>query len=377
MRSRAAASKPNEIVTPFGAVTEATISSLDDMNSEGLSLLRQKQKELNEYTDSVAKAEEYLAQLQTIIQAKVAELESISGLDDDQRTQQATIDAQLTGLASKHQEQVRQMKAEHEAELNSIHRDFAQTLDESRQWATRHCEIAVQEKLDEAAQLKAAAKEAKRHLNELTFVKNRATASRLIDAAQKKDADQIARLEEQISELTAVTREEIRDARAKIEECIAAVQLRRTAHARELQRLENEASERNERYQEHLTVLGEQYELERATIEQQIGTAETRAASTEQVIERLEKHHEAQLREVLGDMETVRKSYGLPEKKNRQQADALRQLVKESQDIAEECRTVEEEMRLIDQEVEQLESENRELVRETNRLAGILERNAQ
>jgi hypothetical protein len=364
--SRSRASQPSEVATPFGALTDATIFTLEEMNVEGLTLLREKQKELQEYTDSVAKAEEYLAHLQTIIQSKTSEFKSLSGADEDQ---QRSLDPQLAELASQHQEQVRQMKAEHDAELTLIRRDFAQTLEESRQWAARHCEIALQEKLDEAARLKAAVKEAKGRLNETTFVKHRAAALWWIDT------EQVARLEQQISELTAITREEIRDACAKIDECVAAIELRRTGHARELQRLENEAAQRSERYDEHLAVLREQYELESTMIEQKIAGTGARAAKTEQIIERLERHHEAQLKEVLGDMETMKKSSGLVNKKNRQQVGTLRQLIKQSQDVADQCRRIEEEMQIIDQEVEMLNSENRELSHETDRLAAILQRN--
>jgi chromosome segregation ATPase len=222
--------------------------------------------------------------------------------------------------------------------------------------------------------LKAEAKEAKRQLNELTFVKNRSKTSRFVDSNQKNNAEQISRLEEQISELTALTREELRDARAKIDECVAAVELRRQSHAAELKRLDDEAAQRNERYQAHVSALREQYELERATIEQQIQAAEGRAANTEKIIEKLEQHHQTQLREVLGDMETMRKSSESPAKKNRQNAESMRAIVRESQRLADECRGVEEETRVIDAEIDELENENRDLRQELTRLSGMLER---
>jgi chromosome segregation ATPase len=205
-------------------------------------------------------------------------------------------------------------------------------------------------------------------------VKNRSKASRFVDSNQKNNAEQISRLEEQISELTALTREELRDARAKIDECVAAVELRRQSHAAELKRLEDEAAQRSERYQAHLSALREQYELERATIEQQIEAAEGRAANTEKIIEKLEQHHQTQLKEVLGDMDTMRRSIGSPAKKNRQNAESMRAIVRESQRLADECRGVEEETRVIDAEIEELENENRDLRQELTRLSGMLER---
>jgi chromosome segregation ATPase len=328
---------------------------------------------LKSYQESVATAERYLAKLQQRIQEKTAELESVS-TDDDLQSQQAAIQRQLADLETKHKEEIDQITADHEAELESLRRNFAQTLEESRTWSERHEEIALQEKVDELNQLKMEAREAKRQLNELTFVKR---SGRSDDIQQRTNVEEISRLEEQISELTALTREEIRDARAKIEECVAAVELRRRSYADELGRLEREATERNERYQEHLAVLKQQYDLERATIEQQTQATEARATNTEKIIEKLERHHETQLKEVLGDMETMRRSFRSPSKRSQRGAESMRALVRESQRLNEECRGAEQEIRVIDQEIEELENENQDLKRESERLARLLNENSQ
>jgi chromosome segregation ATPase len=220
------------------------------MNAEGLAKLRQKESELKQYSDTVAQAEQILAALQQQIQAKTAELEAITADEDDPQLQEAQIEKELAELDAKHQQELEALKTKHEDEMATLRADFEQTLQESRQWASRHAEIALQEKMDELQQLKAEAKEAKRQLNELTFVKNRSRASRLVDSNQKDNAEQISRLEGQISELTALTREELRDARAKIDECVAAVDLRRQSHAAELKRLDEEAEQRKKRLRE-------------------------------------------------------------------------------------------------------------------------------
>jgi chromosome segregation ATPase len=360
-------------VTAHAGTSQVKFTALEEMNHEGLVLLRQKEAELKQYTETVARAEQILTQLQQQIQEKTSELESITGDEEDPQSQQAEIERELAELDAKHQQEIEALKAKHDDELATLRADFEQTLEESRQWAARHAEIALQEKLDELQQLKAEAKEAKRQLNELTFVKNRSKATRFVDSNQKDNAEQISRLEEQISELTALTREELRDARAKIDECVAAVELRRQSHAAEIKRLDDEAAQRNERYQAHLSALREQYELERLTIEQQIQAAEGRAANTEKIIEKLEHHHQTQLKEVLGDMETMRRSFGSPAKRNKQNAESMRAIVREAQRLADECKGVEEETRVIDAEIGELENENRDLRQELARLSALME----
>jgi chromosome segregation ATPase len=108
------------------------------MNAEGLAMLRQKEAELKQYTDTVSQAEQILAQLQEQIQEKTAELEALTTDDDDPQSQQALIERELAELDTKHQEEIEALKAKHEEELSTLHKDFAHTLEESKQWAARH-----------------------------------------------------------------------------------------------------------------------------------------------------------------------------------------------------------------------------------------------
>ena len=167
----------------------------------------------------------------------------------------------------------------------------------------------------------------------------------------------------------------MRDARAKIDECVAAVELRRQGNAAELKRLDDEARDRKERYDAHLNALREEYELERSTIEQQIAAANARAENTERIIQRLEQHHEAQLTEVLGDIETMRRSCGSPNAQSLQYQERMRATIRESQRLSEEFRNIEQESAMIDREINELESENRELKHELARLNALLAKN--
>jgi hypothetical protein len=361
-------------LAPAGSLAQARFGSLEEMNTEGSAMLAQKEAELKAYAENVAEAERILAGLQQQIQDKTDELASLTSTEDDAASQQMLIQRELADLDVKHKEEIEALKLKHEEELELLRADFAQTLRDAEQWASRHAEIALQEKQDELKRLKEEAKEAKRELNEATFVKSRSKASRFVENTQKSNAEQISQLEEQISELTALTREELRDARAKIDECVAAVELRRQSHAAELKRLDDEANERRERYDAHLSALREQYDLEKTTIGQQIDAAEARAENTRKIIESLEQHHNTQMKEVLGDIDTMRRSCGSPEKRNVQNADSMRAVIRESQRLAEECRNLEEESRMVDREIAELDNENKDLRNELARMAGLLER---
>ena len=361
---------------PFTSTNAARFSSLEEMNAEGQETIAKKDAELRAYTQTVAEAERILAQLNRQIEQKTAELAAIQARDDEQDAEQLHIQRELAELDEKHNAEIAALRAKHEKEMATLRSDFEQTLREAEEWANHHSEIALQDKMRELTRLKEEAQEAKRQLNEVMFVKNRTREARAIDSHQKDNADQIAKLEEQISELTALTREEMRDARAKIDECVAAVELRRQGNAAELKRLDDEARDRKERYDAHINALREEYELERSTIEQQIAAANARAENTERIIQRLEQHHEAQLTEVLGDIETMRRSCASPSAQSLQYQERMRATIRESQRLSEEFRNIEQESVMIDREINELESENRELKHELARLNALLAKSA-
>lgn len=374
--SRTATFMATQPSNPYLSTKKANFVSLEEVNAEAKEKLAQKQAELDSYAETVAKAEKILTQLQEQLKAKEEELAALTAPDQADELEQEEIQKRLSELETKHKEEIQQMKAKHEDEMASLRADFEQMLQESENWANQHSQIALQEKMNELNVLKEEAMEAKRQLNEATLVKQKSKTQTMIDEAQRSNAEQIAQLEEQISELTAITREELRDARAKIDECVAAVELRRQTHAAEVQRLEDEATQRTERYNALIQALKEQYSLERSTIEQQISAANARAENTEKIIKQLEQHHETQLSEVLADIDTMRRSLSASSRKPSEHSNLMRSTVRESQKIAENIRALDEEAKMIDREISELEDENRETKHEITQLTALLQHNS-
>lgn len=361
---------PEQPSYPFNKTTKPAFSSLQEMNKEAQQMLSQKQAELDAYKATVADAEEILAQLQKEVQSKQAELESLNTteLEDNESS---ILEHDLADLDAKYAKEIEEMRVKHEEELNALRADFQQTLQEAEQMANRHSEIALQEKLKELNELKQEAQNAKFQLNELTYIQTKSRTSKAIDEAERNSSDQIVQLERQISELTAITREEMRDARAKIDECVAAVELRRENHAAELKRLQNEADQRNEKYSAHLQALRQQFELEKATLQQNIDAINKRSDNTESIINQLGKHQDTQLSIVNNDIETMKKSLSESPLNTRKNFNSARNSIRESQRIAIECRNIDEEVKLIDNEINQLEGENKSLRKELKRLSSL------
>ena len=173
--------------------------------------------------------------MQDVIAQKTSELESLTKPDETQASERQMIEDEIEKLEAQHQREMQRLKEQHEEEMMTIKADFQQTLTESEKWSNRHAEIALQKKMTELETLKQEAAKAKQELNETTFVKSRSASYNRNNSTQENNsiltqkmvAEQIAKLEEQLSELTAITREELRDSRAKINESVAAIELRR------------------------------------------------------------------------------------------------------------------------------------------------------
>jgi len=93
----------------------------EEMNSRGPAFVRQKKiSELAGYSGAIARAEGCLARLKEAIQAKTAELEAMSSGYDDVGAQRVAVQQRLAALEAKREEQVKQLKSEHETELAAI-----------------------------------------------------------------------------------------------------------------------------------------------------------------------------------------------------------------------------------------------------------------
>ena len=375
MNSNASTLVGTNPTNPSVQVAPAGFSSLEDMNNEAKALLAAKKDELQQYQQVVSDAEHILSKLNAEIEQKTAELQKLqeNEQNDEEGIESQQAEHELAILQQKHQEEIEKIKAQHEEEMHTLQSDFNQTLAEAENWANRHSQIALQEKMEELEQLRREAEATKRQLDEVTFVTSRAQASKDSEKDQKKNAQEIAELENQISELASITREELRDSRAKIDETLAAIEIRRVSHEAELKRLDEEIAQRKESYDQHLEAIRQQYANERQTVEQSIATANAKAENTERIIKQLEKHHESQLNQVLGDIETMRRSQGMAGRP-KQSLEEMRATVRDNQKIADECKALDEEIRMVDEEIRSLEDENRDLKQELLKYTTALQR---
>ena len=347
------------------------VPSLEEMSAEGREILAKKDAELQSYVQALTDAQRILTDLNQQIEAKTAELRSISTDDQSRSVVQAEIARALADLDLHHRVELEKMREKHNSDISSLRSEFERTLQDAREWAARHADVALQQKQWELEQLKTEAQDVKRQLHTAIYVKDRRQESRALDDDHQDRAREIADLEEQISELSALTREEMRDARAKIADCVAAVELRAQSNAAELAKLEDEAADRKERYDAHVNALREECALERSALEREIAAINDMMEGTKRITERLERQHETRLAEAAGDVDILRRSAAAPTSVMMQHRERMKSAVREVERLRIECMNMELEEQASDREIEELRRENKQLKKELEKISKV------
>ena len=86
----------------------------------------------------------------------------------------------------------------------------------------------------------------------------------------------------------------------------------------------------------------------------------------------MEQHHEAQLSEVLNDIEYMQKSIENSGNKSNSNAASVRYVIREIQKLMEEKSGIIEETKMIENEIQELDDENESLKKELNILRSRL-----
>jgi chromosome segregation ATPase len=227
--------------------------------------------------------------------------------------------------------------------------------------------MALERKQAELDAVKKLEAEAKQRLNELALVPRRLT-SRAADERHRELGNRIAALEGQISEVTAVTREEMRDARNKIEESVVAVEMRRKSQVAEIARLEAERDSRDEKYEAVLAALQEEFDATKAALQMAIDNAAQKAVHTEQMIAKLGEHHQSQLSEALDDMRFVKQSVLITQKQEEEGQTTVRSMIRNIEALEAEKRAIVDELKIVRAEIGDLDEENAILRRELAKL---------
>ena len=226
---------------------------------EAQSVLSQKSQVIDQYNAQIEEAEKELAQLKADYEAKsilLQQLESEENSDIDQQ-EDLNDESEIDRLKLDHEAEILEIKARHEDEIQTLQLNFTKALKEAESWAEQHADTIL---LGKKAELEALTQELelmKTTFNEDAFSRTQ-SRTRLYQQSKTQsmqNAQRISELDSQLSELSAITREELREVRGKIDECFVSVDIREREHKNEIEKYEKEIKNRETRFNAHIATI--------------------------------------------------------------------------------------------------------------------------
>jgi hypothetical protein len=344
--------------------SEGAQSKLEKLNVEAENILNQKKQELVAYQNAIDEAEQTLAKLKTEFESNAALMSAEAEgdrTDAEEPVPEELID--IEKLKASQDAEIQQMTAKHEEELAGMRARYAASLKEAEGWAEAHAENVYLERLADFENLKKELELSRRQANEVVFAQTQ-SRTRLFQqgkSASLQNAQRIQELENQLSELASITREELRDVRAKIDECLASIDVRELEHRSEIEKYQREFAQREEQYNAHLEILAEQFQQEKQRLEQQFTAASSKGENLRRVRAQLQKHHDMQIATTRKDNERMKLSIYQAKARDDQQFVNTKGYVSQIQNIQRTCGELEQELQLVNKEISELQDESREL----------------
>lgn len=346
----------------------ANQSKLEKLHSEAKMILTQKANEISQINQAIEKAEEQLNMLRSELASKTAEMTRYQ--ENDFESINTNENQILEMVEEEHRSELLKVQTKNEEELNVLKAEYQKSLKEAEDWADKHAKSVAAERSAQLDQLRKEVDQMRTSTHEAQFTANQSRTKMYQQSknASFQNSQRIQLLESQLSEIVSLTREDMRDIRAKIDECLATIEIRNKEYANDISRYEHELSERETQYNEHLQVLQEQFSIEKKRIEQSVVESSKKTENLQKMLKQLEKQHAQQLQTTLKDIEQMKNSIYQAKTREDQQMNETKVYIAQSQSIQRECQQTEQEIAIVEKELKELREENQELRTELSHL---------
>lgn len=339
------------------------IKSLETIREEAASLLSQRRQEIERLNTEIEKVEKEVSRVRANLEIAINNMnlqESKENNDSDE--EEYTFEhPEVEELREKHKNEIKKVQDEHQGEIDNLREEFCRKIKVAENWSIHHQETLKLEKQNLIEELKFQIECLKTNPSGgFTYLDQK--RSNFVYQTQQialKNANRIDELERKIADVVSLTKEEVRAARFKIDECVRSAELRQREHELENQKYETEIKERKDKYDEHLASLSQQYMNERTGFSLQVSAAETKLNGLERVLSGLDKHHKKQLQTHISDIERLKASLYSTKIRNDQSMNitSVNSMILTNTNM--EYRYIENEMRETKEEIDSMRKENK------------------
>jgi chromosome segregation ATPase len=344
------------------------------MHAEAKTILGQKASEIAKFNELIHEAEKNLASKRREVEKKSKILEGLQNSKDSEFEIPAIDQEYVDSIKASQQEEVEKSQKRHSRHVEKLQRNLEKSLKETEDWAEHHAGVIALEKKAQLDSLRLQMEQMRVESDRTAFSAADAR-TKLLDQSKsisRANTQRVQFLETQVAEITAVTREELRDIRGKIEECLTAVEIRDQEHKNDRSRYHQELEDRQNQYIALLDALKNQHLGEKQRLDQEITSSQARISHLQTVLKELDRHHETQLRTTLGDIEKMKGSLYQTMTRGKESETDRELSLTELRDVRRECRQIEGEVQIVENEIRELTAENQQLKADLARLDSVV-----
>ncbi|OHT03272.1 kinetoplast-associated protein [Tritrichomonas foetus] len=344
-------------------------TELERLHAEADTILTQKADEISQLNKTIDDAEKQLLSIKAELAAQIKNTEIVNN-EDEATLDRELLSQEILDLKAQQDAELQNLQQAHEARLREMNESFQKSVHSAEFWAEQHANSIAADKMNQLTELQRTLETLKNSTTEslLSVSKTKYNSLQQSKRASYMNQQRIKVLETQIAEITAVTREEARDIKTKIEECLTSIELRGKEHETEIKRYQAEMDEREYKYNEHIRNLLEQFEVENKRMESAIASASSQADYLPKVIRQMEKQNEFHIQTSLKDLEKVKSTLYQSQTRDEKEQTETKQTVTQVQSIQRNQRRIEQEIFQIESEIKELDTENEQLKIELARL---------
>lgn len=344
-------------------------SELEKLHAEADSLLTQKSQEITQLNEQIDEAEQNLLSIKAELARQIKENTS-QNIEEEVQIDTGIFQQEIADLNSLHEEEIQRLQEEHDKKMKEMTEQFDKAIESAKAWAVSHSDQIAADKQAQLEEMQRSLESLKSSTTEniSTMSKNKYASLQESKRASFLNQQRIKLLESQISELTAITREETRDIKLKIDECLTAIELRSREHQSEIEKYEKEMSEREAKYKEHIANVLDQYAVENKRMESSIAATTSQVEYLPRLLKQIEKQGDAHYQTSIKDLEKVKSTLSRTQTQDERDQMEVKKTIIQYQSIQRDQRKIEQEIVEIDAEINQLNRENETLRSELNRL---------
>lgn len=325
-------------------------------------------KQISDLHDEIDKVLANINNLKAEIREKTSEYETNIELlkatleagaeqsEKDIEAQQKNFDAEIAKL-----------REDQEKELKKMALDATARSDD---FTRKHNAVIRSAKEAELADLRQQLETARVRKNEAKF-NAMATAKEERMEKQQKVTELEAKIESlrgEISDVEAARKEEIKQAKLRLEECKELYEQRDRNQEEMVAKYREEIKKREEQYAEHIQIVKKQTEKEKEKLNNELKMANDKVASLQQLFMKLEKKNHQQQQTAQMDIEMLQETIAKMKQRYEEQLMEAKTQVVKLHDAQNRSVVLEQEIDSLKTQISQLRADNSEMKRESQRI---------